>query len=129
MRPDSWIHYGIVPTGRWALAAYRGMWQAFAQAGLTANADDPRLARYATGNGLNTLKSGLSSYKNKGRILKGKLVAAPLIARAQVPRVAGSCSWGSSRASDTDFPHGCAVSRTRVQGSLNTSTLFSGHYA
>jgi hypothetical protein len=53
------------------------MWQAFAQAGLTANADDPRLARYATGNALDTLKSGLSSYKNKGRILEGKLVAAP----------------------------------------------------
>jgi hypothetical protein len=43
-----------------------------------------------------------------------------------------SAGWrghrGKCRSSGTDFPHWCAVSRVRVQASLNTSTPFSGHF-
>ncbi len=66
------------------MAAYRGMWQAYAKAGLTANPDDPDLARFASGNALKTLQDGLSSYRSKGNVLKGDLVMAPRVAQVSL---------------------------------------------
>lgn len=60
-----------------ALDAYRGMWRAYAKAGLTADANEPELAQYASGAALNTLTSGLSSYRSKGHVLKGEYVSNP----------------------------------------------------
>jgi hypothetical protein len=60
-----------------ALAAYKGMWQAYAKAGLTANPDDPDLARYAAGKALKTLQKGLTGYRDKSQVLKGDLVTNP----------------------------------------------------
>ncbi|WP_431895550.1 hypothetical protein [Micromonospora haikouensis] len=60
-----------------ALEAYRGMWRAYAKAGLTADADEPELARYASGTALTTLTSGLSAYRSKGQALKGEYVSNP----------------------------------------------------
>ena len=65
-----------------ALAAYHGMWQAYANAGLTADAEDPDLARYAAGNALRTLRNGLAAYRVKGQVLKGDLVTAPRVSGA-----------------------------------------------
>ncbi|MEU2610652.1 hypothetical protein ABZ570_03565 [Micromonospora sp. NPDC007271] len=55
-----------------ALAAYRGMWQAYAKAGLTANPDEPELARHATGQALSTLKTGLAKLREDGEVIKGE---------------------------------------------------------
>ena len=63
-----------------ALQAYRSMWAAYAKAGLTANPDDPDLAKYATGDALNTLVKGLTNYRSAGHILKGDVVNSPSVA-------------------------------------------------
>lgn len=65
-----------------ALDAYRGMWRAYAKAGLTANPDEPDLARYASGEALQILKTGLANYRSKGHVLKGEYVSNPQIAGA-----------------------------------------------
>lgn len=65
-----------------ALEVYRGMWQAYAKAGLTANADEPDLVRYASGRALTTLKEGLAGYRKDGQILKGDLVTHPQVSGA-----------------------------------------------
>nr|WP_227457245.1 hypothetical protein [Micromonospora purpureochromogenes] len=67
-----------------ALAAYRGMWQAYAKAGLTANPDEPDLARFASGNALKTLKNGLASYRSKGQVLKGEYALNPQAAQVSL---------------------------------------------
>ncbi|MDG4803618.1 hypothetical protein [Micromonospora sp. WMMD980] len=64
-----------------ALAAYRGMWQAYAKAGRTADPNEPELVRFAGGDALATLKKGLSSYRSKGQILKGRYSSEPRIAQ------------------------------------------------
>ncbi|GAA4731644.1 hypothetical protein [Phytohabitans rumicis] len=65
-----------------ALAAWQGMWQAYARAGLTANSADPDLARYARDRALATLTAGLKSYKDKGQVLKGEIVTDPRVSNA-----------------------------------------------
>lgn len=67
-----------------ALAAYRGMWRAYAKAGLTADANEPELARYASGRALKTLTSGLAAYRSKGHVLKGESVSNPQAAAASL---------------------------------------------
>jgi len=65
-----------------ALAAYEGMWQAYVKAGLTANSDEPDLARYASGRALTTLREGLARYRTDEQFLKGDLITHPQIAGA-----------------------------------------------
>jgi hypothetical protein len=65
-----------------ALNAYRGMWQAYAKAGLTANSAEPDLARYASGSALKTLADGLASYQSKGQVLKGEYISTPQVVGA-----------------------------------------------
>jgi hypothetical protein len=67
---------------RQAVAAWQGMWQAYAKAGLSANPDEPELARNAADRALRTLTNGLKSYKDKGHVLKGDLVANPQVSDA-----------------------------------------------
>ncbi|MEU7171477.1 MULTISPECIES: hypothetical protein [Micromonospora] len=67
-----------------ALAAYRGMWQAYAKAGLTADPNESDLARFASGDALTTLKKGLSSYRSKGHILKGDYALSPRVAQVSL---------------------------------------------
>ncbi len=60
-----------------ALDVYRGMWAAYAKAGLTANPDEPDLSRYASDGALKTLRNGLATYRSKKQVLKGKYVLDP----------------------------------------------------
>jgi hypothetical protein len=49
-----------------AVAAYRGMWQAYDEALRIPDPSSPSLSRYATGEALQVLVSGLTSVKDKG---------------------------------------------------------------
>lgn len=60
-----------------ALDAYRGMWAAYAKAGLTANPDEPDLSRFASDGALKTLRNGLATYRSKKQVLKGEYVLNP----------------------------------------------------
>jgi len=74
-----------------ALAAYRGMWQAFTVAGRTTNPQYTDLARYATGDAFNVLVAGLESNKKQGLITKGDLAPNPQVTQltpADVPDTA-----------------------------------------
>ncbi len=62
-----------------ALAAYRGMWQAFTAAGRTTNPHYDDLARFADGDAFNVLVAGLESNKKQGLITKGDLVPNPQV--------------------------------------------------
>ncbi|MGI5214863.1 hypothetical protein [Plantactinospora sp. CA-290183] len=65
-----------------ALQAYRGMWQAYATAGLAANADEPDLPRYASGQALTTLRQGLAALRRDGEVIKGEYGSSPRVADA-----------------------------------------------
>jgi hypothetical protein len=71
---------GPAEAAQQAIATWQGMWRAYVKAGLTANASEPDLARYAADRALATLVDGLESYATKGQILKGDLVTNPEVA-------------------------------------------------
>jgi hypothetical protein len=86
------------------LEAYRGMWAAFDQAGRgpRADPDDPRLARYATGDALRVLVGGLASMREDGVVIDGEVVLAPEVVdlspaheptRARVEDCGDSTNW------------------------------------
>ncbi|MEV8442142.1 hypothetical protein AB0425_32605 [Actinosynnema sp. NPDC051121] len=54
-----------------ALAAYQGMWDAFAAAAATSDWQSPQLGRYATGLALSTLSRGLYADHHNGLVSKG----------------------------------------------------------
>jgi hypothetical protein len=62
-----------------AVAAYRGMWQAYSAAVQVPNPDSPDLSRYATGNALHTLVTGLKSVKDRGLKGTGAIVLSPQV--------------------------------------------------
>ena len=62
-----------------ALEAYRGMWRAYAKAGLTANLDEPDLAKYASDLALETLRDGLASYRSQDQVIKGEFGSNPWV--------------------------------------------------
>ena len=68
---------------RSALAAYDGMWKEMQVAGVTANWQDPGLAKYASGTALNTLVTGLHNDHNAGLVIKGTLVIHPQVISEQ----------------------------------------------
>jgi len=71
------------PTGtpqELALAAYRGMWDAYVKAGQTANADEPDLARYTNAVALDRLTGALRAYRDKGQVIKGRIGSSPKVA-------------------------------------------------
>lgn len=54
-----------------ALAAYRGMWSAFAEAGRLADPQHPDLARYTAGDALELLVSGIEANREEGLVSDG----------------------------------------------------------
>lgn len=65
-----------------AVQAYRGMWKAYAKAGLTANPDEPDLPVYAADPALKLLREGLAGYRAKGQVFKGEYGSSPSVAEA-----------------------------------------------
>ncbi|GAA1656981.1 hypothetical protein [Fodinicola feengrottensis] len=64
---------------RSALAAYRDMWAAIAAAGLSSNAADPTLAKYAADPALGVITKKLASDKNSGRVTRGTYATNPVV--------------------------------------------------
>lgn len=64
-----------------ALAAYRGMWGAFAAAARSSNAADPVLARYASGGALRLLRKSLRADRAQGVVTRGRLVLNPRVTK------------------------------------------------
>ncbi|MGC4900549.1 hypothetical protein ACPXB5_28895 [Micromonospora arida] len=62
-----------------ALGAYRSMWAAYDDAGLTSNPDHPELAKFAAGDALKVLRSGLESDRREGLVGQGEVVVNPSI--------------------------------------------------
>jgi hypothetical protein len=62
-----------------ALAAYRGMWNAYATAGESADPTHGDLAQYTTGDALSALTKGLDEYREKGQVSKGRPVMSPWV--------------------------------------------------
>lgn len=98
-----------------AIAAYRGMWQAYAEAGRTSNPDDLGLSVYAIGNALKALQVGLETNKKQGLITTGKPIASP-----QVTSITPAAEPDSAEVSDcldtTDFR------RTKADGTPFTDS-------
>jgi hypothetical protein len=75
------------PSGKdGALAAYRAMWADMEAAGVTADTNSPRLHDHASGAALRLLKFGLSKERNKGVVVKGKLILSPEVISATPSR-------------------------------------------
>lgn len=62
-----------------ALAAYRGMWNAYIETGRTTDQANSQLDRYAEGDALGALKAGLEFMKEKGLITQGNITMAPQV--------------------------------------------------
>ncbi len=63
-----------------AIAAYRGMWNAYAAAGAVADPTHGDLALYATGDALEALTGALDGYRKKEHVMKGRPVMNPRVA-------------------------------------------------
>lgn len=66
-----------------ALAAYRGMWQDFVEAGTTSDWQSPKLAQHATGLALTNLSRGLYADHYNGLITKGQPLLNPSVSSAE----------------------------------------------
>jgi hypothetical protein len=62
-----------------AVAAYRGMWDAYLRALAVPDPARPELARYAAGNALQTLVSGVREVKDRGLKGEGAFKTAPRV--------------------------------------------------
>ena len=62
-----------------AIAAYRGMWAAYENASATANADEPSLSTYATGDALSVLQNGLRQMRADDQVARGTIVLHPTV--------------------------------------------------
>lgn len=68
-----------------AVAAYRGMWNAFVEAGKTSDPDAPAIRRYATGKALRLIVSALVTNREQKRVIRGDLVIDPRVTAATPP--------------------------------------------
>jgi hypothetical protein len=62
-----------------AITAYKGMWDAYAKAGETADQKDPGIRRYATGNARTRIVAALLGYREDGLVTKGHLKMSPKV--------------------------------------------------
>lgn len=91
-----------------ALAAYRGMWDAFVEAAKTSDPDAPDLRRYASDQALRLIVSSLYTDREQKKVTKGDLVLNPKVTDvkpAQAPTEAAvldcvdSTNWVKHKAS------------------------------
>lgn len=66
-----------------AVNAYQGMWEGFANAGTTSDADSQLLGQHAAGAALDKLRRSLRSDREKGLVSKGKPVLDPKASEAE----------------------------------------------
>ncbi|GGS59612.1 hypothetical protein GCM10010171_63220 [Actinokineospora fastidiosa] len=66
-----------------ALAAYRGMWQNFVEAGRTSDWQSPKLGQHATGVALTNLSRGLYADHYNGLVTKGQPVLNPTVSSVE----------------------------------------------
>jgi hypothetical protein len=64
-----------------AVAAYRGMWDAFVEAAKTSDSDDPALRKSAADNALKLIVSGLITNRTLGKVVLGDLKISPRVTR------------------------------------------------
>jgi hypothetical protein len=64
-----------------ALAAYRGMWSAFVEAGKTSDPDAPDLRRYASDQALRLMVGSLVTDRELTKVTKGDLVLDPKVSQ------------------------------------------------
>ena len=70
----------VDPTAEAALAAYRGMWDAWVEAGKTSDPDAEELRTYASGDALKTIVSALLTHREQGEVSLGEISIDPQIA-------------------------------------------------
>jgi hypothetical protein len=70
---------------REAVAAYRGMWHAFVDAGKVSDPDAPALRAYATRDALKLIVSALLTNRQRDRVILGQLVIDPKVSAAKPP--------------------------------------------
>jgi hypothetical protein len=63
-----------------ALAAYRGMWNAFVDAAKVPDPDAPALRRYAADDALRRIVSSLVADRDQGKVIKGAPITNPSVA-------------------------------------------------
>lgn len=68
-----------------ALAAYRGMWNAFVEAAKTSDADAPQLRRYASDDALKLIVNALYTNHERGKVILGQLRIDPRITAVTPP--------------------------------------------
>lgn len=69
-----------------ALKAYRGMWNAYAEAGETADHKSAKLILYTTGNARTRIVGTLYGYRDEGVVTKGRLKMSPKITSINLSR-------------------------------------------
>lgn len=69
-----------------ALAAYRGMWNAFVEAAKTSDPVAPNLRQYASDQALKLIASSLYTDRDQGRVTKGDLVLNPQVTGVKPPQ-------------------------------------------
>ncbi len=68
-----------------AVAAYRGMWNAFVEAGKTADPDAPAIRTYASDDALKLIVGALATDRHQGKIIKGDLRIDPHVTELRPP--------------------------------------------
>jgi hypothetical protein len=62
-----------------ALAAYRGMWDSFVEAGKTSDPDAPNIRRFASGQALRLIVSALVTNREQRKVIRGDLAIDPTV--------------------------------------------------
>lgn len=68
-----------------ALAAYRGMWDAWVEAGKTSNPDAPALRTYVSGDALKLIVGALATNQHNQHVSLGNVVLDPKISEVKPP--------------------------------------------
>lgn len=66
-----------------AVGAYRGMWDAFVEAGKISDPDAPDLRKYASDQALRLIVSALYTDREQGKVTKGDLVLNPKVSEVK----------------------------------------------
>jgi hypothetical protein len=106
-----------------AVAAYRNLWAAFAQASRTSDPNNPDIARFSTGEALSSLQVALTRERRKGIVGRGAPVLSPragqvrltpLPSRVEITDCSDSTQWRRYNAKTGKPIEGSPGGRRRV---------------